>query len=144
VDDARNLVLVGDSENLKVHAFDFEGNVVRTMVSPLIVTALAFRPGTFAPLSDVTLTTASPTTTSPVVFSTSFRDRFGEPLATDVDFSNFDFKASFAGTSSESNAVYAEVGEVSEGEDGEVIFSIDVKRPAGLWTFNLVDVFADG
>ena len=57
-----DLVLVGDSGNLKVHAFDFEGNVVHTIVLPLIATALAFRPGIFAPLSDVSLTTASPTT----------------------------------------------------------------------------------
>jgi hypothetical protein len=143
VDDARNLVLVGDSENLKIHAFDFEGNVVHTIFLPLITTTLAFRPGIFAPLSDVSLTTASPTTTSPVVFSTSFRDRFGEPLATDVDFSNFAIKASFAGTSSESNIEVTETGDVSEGGEGAIRFSINVTR-VGLWTFTLVDVFADG
>ena len=39
VDEANALVLVGDSENLEIHAFDFEGNLVHSIDSPLVVTA---------------------------------------------------------------------------------------------------------
>ncbi|GMI53576.1 hypothetical protein TeGR_g4794 [Tetraparma gracilis] len=98
-------------------------------------------------MSDVSLTTASLTTTSPITFAaTGFNDRFGEPLATDVDFSNFAIKATgdVSSSSSESNVVITKTisGTVTQGEGGEVKFTVDV-RNAGEWEFSLVDVFSD-
>ena len=145
VDEENALVLVGDSENLEIHAFDFEGAMVHSIDAPSIVTSLAFKPGVFAPLSNLTLTTASPTTTSPITFAaTGFNDRFGKPLATDVDFSNFAIKATgdISSSSSESNVVITKTisGTVSQGGGGEVTFTVDVPD-AGEWEFSLVDVF---
>jgi hypothetical protein len=146
VDDANDLVLVGDSKNLEIHAFDFEGNVVHSIDSPLVMAALAFRPGVFAPLSEVSLTSVSITTTSPITFTaTGFKDRFGKPLATDVDFSNFAIKATGDVSSSESNVVLTKTisGDEPQGEEGAVWFAVDVPN-AGEWTFSLVDVFGSG
>jgi hypothetical protein len=143
VDEANALVLVGDSENLEIHAFDVGGNVVHSIDSPLVVTALASKPGIFAPLAEVSLTTASLTTMSPITFAaTGFNDRFGEPLATDVDFSNFAIKATGDVSSSESNVVITKTisGAVSQREGGEIKFAVDVPD-AGEWIFSLVDVF---
>ncbi|GMI24188.1 hypothetical protein TeGR_g9544, partial [Tetraparma gracilis] len=146
VDDANDLVLVGDSKNLEIHAFDFEGNVVHSIDSPLVMAALAFRPGVFAPLSEVSLTSVSITTTSPITFTaTGFKDRFGKPLATDVDFSNFAIKVTGDVSSSESNVVLTKTisGDEPQGEEGAVWFAVDVPN-AGEWTFSLVDVFGSG
>jgi hypothetical protein len=143
VDDTNDLVLVGDSKNLEIHAFDFEGTVIHSISSPKATTALASRPGAFVPLTDVALTTASPTTTSPIIFmATGFSDRFGEPATADVDFSNFAIKATGDVSASESNVVLTKTitGAVSRGEEGEVNFIVDVSK-AGEWTFSLVDVF---
>jgi len=143
VDEENGLVLVGDSENLEIHVFNFEGNVVHSIAAPSVVTSLAFKPGAFAPLSDVSLTTTSLTTMSPVTFlATGVIDRFGEPLTTDLDFSNFAIKAT-ADISSEVNVVTIKTvtGTVSQGDGGEVIFSVNATN-AGSWNFSLVDAFS--
>jgi hypothetical protein len=165
VDDERELVLVGDSENLEVHAsvpapprapplspltpspcrYDFEGNLVHSIETPLATTSLAFKPGLFAPLIDVSLSTASLTTTSPIIFSaTSFFNRLGRELPPSVDFSNFAIKATGDVSSSESNVVITKTisGSVSQADGGEVRFAADVPT-AGEWTFSLVDEFND-
>ena len=105
--------------------------------------SLAFKPGAFAPLSDVSLTTTSLTTMSPVTFlATGVIDRFGEPLTTDLDFSNFAIKAT-ADISSEVNVVTIKTvtGTVSQVDGGEVIFSVNATN-AGSWNFSLVDAFS--
>jgi hypothetical protein len=61
-----------------------------------------------------------------------------------VDFSNFAIKATgdVSSSSSESNVVITKTisGTVTQGEGGEVNFTVDV-REAGEWEFSLVDVF---
>ncbi|GMI24787.1 hypothetical protein TeGR_g6246, partial [Tetraparma gracilis] len=144
-DDTNRLVIVGDSKNREIHAFDFEGNVVHSIDSRLITTSLAFKPGVFVSLSTVSLTSLSITTTSPITFAaTGFNDRSGKPLATDVDFSNFAIKATSDVSSSESDVVLTKTisGTVSRGEGGEITFAVAVPN-VGQWTFSLVDVFND-
>lgn len=144
VDDDRELVLVGDSDNTEIHAFDFSGNVIHSIGTPLATSSMAFRPGQFAPLTVMSLETTSPTTTSSVVFqATSFRDRLDEPLSNDAIYSHFAVEA--VGEISEIGNVVTTAtitGDVSVGEGGEVEFVVDVPI-TGEWTFNLVDKFND-
>jgi hypothetical protein len=135
-------VLVGDSENLELHAFDFEGNVVHTASTPSVTTALALKPGLFAPLSDASLTTTSVTTSLPITFSAVPHDRFDEPLP------------ALSG-SDVSSLIIEATGEIGEGvtrtfpgvtsvsAEGEIAFSVDVPV-AGNWTFNILDAFSTG
>lgn len=137
VDDANDVVFVGDSKNAEIHAFDFAGNVVHSIDTPFVTSSLAFRPGLFAPLSETSLVTANITTTSPIVFTaTSFHDRFGEPVVGIVDFTTFAIKAT--GEIGVGTTATIEGG-VTLGGAG-VEFKIEVKY-AGQWTFSLVDVF---
>jgi hypothetical protein len=141
-DDANELILVGDSENREVHAFDFEGNVVHSIGVPFDASSLAFRPGLFAPLADVSLETQNLTTSSPIIFSGSFKDRFGEPFTSAVDFSSFAVKASSDVSTEESDYVLTKTvsGVVSLSDSGVVEFAVNATTP-GEWTFSIVDVF---
>ena len=142
VDEDRELVLVGDSENREIHAFDFEGNVVHSIGVPFDASSLAFRPGLFAPLADVSLETRNLTTSSPIIFSASSKDRFGEPFASAVDFSSFAVKASGDVSTEESDYVLTKTvsGVVSLSDSGVVEFAVNATTP-GEWTFSIVDVF---
>jgi hypothetical protein len=133
---------VGDSANGEIHAFDFEGNVVHSIEISFVASSLAFRPGLFAPLADVSLETQGLTTTSPVVFSATFKDRFGEPLTSAVDISSFAVTATNDVSSEESDFMLTKTvnGAVSLSESGVVEFAVNATTP-GEWTFSIVDVF---
>ncbi|GMI54668.1 hypothetical protein TeGR_g1117 [Tetraparma gracilis] len=82
------------------------------------------------------------TTSSRIIFSASFKDRFGEPFTSAVDFSSFAVKASSDVSTEESDFVLTKTvnGVVSLTDSGVVEFAVDATTP-GEWTFSIVDVF---
>ena len=146
-DSEQPLLLVGDTENLKIHVFDpSHGTHIYSVLTPSPLNSLAFKPGIYAPLTEIgpsSATVATETITLPVIFF----DRVGNPIPSSnydaaYEVANLNATAhstvSLPGMGAAEIAVHGDL-HLNSNSSSSATLALDLSR-AGSWT---VSVFED-
>ncbi|GMI41224.1 hypothetical protein TeGR_g5565 [Tetraparma gracilis] len=145
VDEHQELLFVYDGYNMEIHAFDFAGVLISTISAPAYVKSMTFKPGSYAPLAQLSLPSA-PSTVEPLTMEISLRDRSDEalPPSYDITYEVPKLAMSARGSISVSDELEDLIipldGTVVVNGAGSIEASIGINF-AGDWDIDLVETF---